>query len=101
MFRKCGNSFLERVAQDMWERNFRHFTAGAVAKPGFRTRRGVEHRRILKAIAKGDPEATESAWRDHTTQSGIETLEYLRNLSANVMETNRARRLRRDRMLHE
>ncbi len=92
MFRKCGNSFLERVAQDMWERNFRHFTAGAVAKPGFRTRRGVEHRRILKAIEKGDPEATEAAWRDHTTQSGIETLEYLLTLSANGVETQRARR---------
>ncbi len=97
MFRKCGNSFLKRYAQDMWERNFRHFTAGAVAIPGFRTRRGAEHRRILKAVEKGDPEAAESAWRDHTTQSGIETLESLRKLSANVAETNRARRLRRDR----
>lgn len=97
MFRKCGNSFLERVAQDMWERNFRHFTAGAVVKPGFRTRRGVEHRRILKAIEKGDPEATEAAWRDHTTQSGIETLEYLQALSANPAETHRARNRKRDR----
>jgi DNA-binding GntR family transcriptional regulator len=85
----------------MWERNFRHFTAGAVAKPGFRTRRGVEHRRILKAIEKGDPEATEAAWRAHTTQSGVETLEYLRSLSANAMQTNRAIRRRRDRTLHE
>jgi len=101
MFRKCGNSFLKRVAQDMWERNFRHFTAGAVAKPGFRTRRGVEHRRILKAIEKGDPETTEAAWREHTTQSGVETLEYLRSLSANAMQTNRASRRRRDRTLHE
>lgn len=101
VFRKCGNSLLERVAQDMWERNFRHFTAGAVAKPGFRTRRGVEHRRIMKAIEKGDPEATESAWRDHTTQSGIETLQYLSNLSANVTETTRAGRRMRDRMLDE
>lgn len=98
MFRKCGNSFLTRVAQDMWERNFRHFTAGAVAKPGFRSRRGVEHRRILKAIEKGDPEATEATWRDHTTQSGIETLEYLHNLSANAMEANRGRTRRRDRI---
>lgn len=97
MFRKCGNSFLERVAQDMWERNFRHFTAGAVAKPGFRTRRGMEHRRILKAIEKGDPEATEEAWRDHTTQSGIETLEYLHTLSANGVETQRAQRRGHDR----
>ncbi len=98
MFRKCGNSFLTRVAQEMWEKNFRHFTAGAVAKPGFRSRRGVEHRRILKAIEKGDPEGTEAAWRTHTTQSGIETLQYLRALSAEAMEPHRARGRRRDRV---
>jgi DNA-binding GntR family transcriptional regulator len=97
MFRKCGNSFLERVARDMWERNLRHFTAGALAKPGFRARRGAEHRRILKAIEKGDPEATEAAWRDHTTQSGVETLEYLHVLHANGVETHRAQERRRDR----
>ncbi len=97
MFRKCGNSFLKRVAEDMWEKNFRHFTAGAVAKPGFRTRRGLEHRRILKAIEKGDPEATEAAWRGHTSQSGIETLEYLRGLSQSPGESHRAARRRRDR----
>ena len=85
MFRKCGNSFLTRVAQEMWERNFRHFTAGAVAKPGFRTRRGVEHRRILKALEQGDPDAAEAAWRIHTTCSGIETLEYLHGLSASAL----------------
>ena len=98
MFRKCGNSFLERVAQDMWERNFRHFTAGAVAMPGFRTRRGVEHRRILKALEQGDPDAAEAAWRIHTTCSGIETLEYLHGLSADAMEPQRASSRRRDRI---
>ena len=97
IFCKCGNCLLTRVAQETWERNFRHFTAGAVAKPGFRTRRGAEHRRILKAIEKGDPEATEAAWLDHTTQSGIETLEYLHSLSLRGEQTPRARRRRRDR----
>ena len=75
--------------------NFRHFTGGAVAKPGFRTRRGVEHRRILKAIEKGDPEAAEAAWRAHTTQSGLETLEYLRTLSDRAPKPQSAQGRRR------
>ncbi len=99
MFRKCGNSFLTRVAQELWERNFRHFTAGAVGKPGFRTRRGMEHRRILRAIEKGDAEAAEAAWREHTTRSGLETLEYLQALTAGSSDGNRGRVRKRPRAL--
>lgn len=79
MFRKCGNGLLERMARDMWERNFRHFTAGGVAAPGFRRRRGAEHRRIIRAIETRRPRAIEGARRAHTTQSGVETLEYLQH----------------------
>jgi DNA-binding GntR family transcriptional regulator len=80
VFRKCGNRLLERMARDMWERNFRHFTACAIVAPGFRERRGAEHRRIIRAIESGSPRATEAAWRAHTTRSGIETLGYLEHL---------------------
>ncbi len=80
MFRKCGNSLLERMTRDMWERNVRHFAAGAVVAPGFRARRGVEHQRILQAIETRNERAIETAWRSHTTQSGIETLAYLQDV---------------------
>jgi len=84
MFRKCGNSLLERMARDMWERNFRHFTACAVVAPAFRVRRGAEHRRIIQAIEAGSPRATEVAWRAHTTRSGMETIAYLQRLQPTV-----------------
>jgi DNA-binding GntR family transcriptional regulator len=77
IFRKGGTTLLERMAREMWERIFRHFTACAIVAPGFRVRRGAEHRRIIRAIEAGSPRATEEAWRAHTTRSGIETLEYL------------------------
>lgn len=86
MFRKCGNSLLERMARDMWERNFRHFTACAIVAPDFRARRAAEHWRIIQAIEEGSPRATEVAWRTHTTRSGIETLKYLRRLHATADE---------------
>jgi DNA-binding GntR family transcriptional regulator len=82
MFRKCGNSQLERMALDMWERNSRHFTACAIIAPDFRARHAAEHWRIIQAIEEGSPRATKTAWRTHTTRSGIETLEYLRCLHA-------------------
>ena len=72
IFRKCGNSLLRRMAQDLWEQNLRHFTGRAVTQAGFRQRRSKEHRRILRAILRRDPEATEAAWRDHVHQSEME-----------------------------
>jgi DNA-binding GntR family transcriptional regulator len=95
IFRRCGNSLLERMARDMWGRNLHHFTAGSVGTPAFRTRRAAEHERILRAMERRNPEAAEAAWRDHTTQSGIETLEYLRRLGAKVAATGPAGERRR------
>lgn len=97
IFRRCGNSLLDRMAQDMWERNLHHFTAGSVGTSAFRARRAAEHERIVRAIERRDPRATEAAWRKHTTQSGIETLDYLRQLTAKVAATGRARERRRNR----
>ncbi len=81
IFRKCGNSLLQRMAQDLWERNFRHFTGRAVTQAGFRQRRSTEHRRIFRAMLRRDPDATEAAWRNHVRQAEVEAVEYLRSLT--------------------
>ncbi|MBI4574463.1 MAG: GntR family transcriptional regulator [candidate division NC10 bacterium] len=81
IFRKCGNSLLQRMTQDLWERNLRHFTGRAVTQAKFRRRRSKEHRRIVSGLMRRDPDEVEAAWRDHVWQSGIETVEYLRTLA--------------------
>jgi DNA-binding GntR family transcriptional regulator len=88
MYGKCGNTLLRRMAQDLWERNLRQFTGRAVTQAGFRRRRSKEHRRILRAILRRDPEATEAAWRHHVYQSGMESAEYLRRLMSQTPASN-------------
>ena len=81
VFRKCGNSLLHRMTQDLWERNLRHFTGRAATQARFRRRRSEEHRRIVSALLRRDPDEVETAWRDHVWQSGIETVEFLGSLA--------------------
>jgi DNA-binding GntR family transcriptional regulator len=88
ILRKCGNTLLQRMTQDLLERSFRHSTGRAVTQAGFRDRRSKEHRRILRAILRRDPDATEAAWRDHLLQSGIETVDYLRTLTPSATTTD-------------
>jgi DNA-binding GntR family transcriptional regulator len=80
IFRRAGNIQLERIAQNLWNRNFTHFSARAVKDPTLRNRRAEEHRRIIRAFEKRDGDAVEEAWRDHIVQSGTETVEHLRRL---------------------
>jgi len=82
IFRKCGNSLLQRMTQDLWEQNFRLFTSRVATQVRFRLRRSKEHRRIVNAIMRCDPDEVEAAWRDHVWQSGIETEKYLRSLAS-------------------
>ncbi len=88
IFRKCGNSLLRRMAQDLWERNFRHFTGRAATQAKFRLRRSKEHWRIVDALMRRDPDEVEAAWRDHVWQSGIETVEYLRTFILKAVTRN-------------
>jgi len=88
IFRKCGNSLVRRMAQDLWDKNFRHFTGRVVRQARFRQRRSKEHRRIVSALLRRDPDEAESAWRDHVWQSGIETVEYLRSLTSNTVASS-------------
>jgi DNA-binding GntR family transcriptional regulator len=81
IFQKCGNSLLQRMTQDLWERNFSHFSGRATTQAKFRHRRSKEHRRIVSGLMRRDPDEVEAAWRDHVWQSGIETVEYLRTLA--------------------
>lgn len=92
IFRKCGNSLLRRLTQDLWERNFRHFTGRAATQAKFRLRRSKEHRRIVDALMRRDPDEVEAAWRDHVWQSGIETEEYLRSLAAKTVARDDGKR---------
>lgn len=95
IFRKCGNSLLQRMTQDLWERNFRHFTGRAVTQAKFRRRRSKEHRRIVSALMRRDPDEVEAAWRDHVWQSGIETVEYLRTIASKASATSGEKHPRR------
>jgi DNA-binding GntR family transcriptional regulator len=95
IFRKCGNSLLWRMTQDLWERNFRHLSGRAATQAKFRHRRSREHRRIVSALMRRDPDEVEAAWRDHVWQSGIETVEYLRSLTLTVEAPKDGGRLRR------
>ena len=95
IFRRCGNSLVRRMAQDLWERNFRNLSGRAATQAKFRRRRAKEHRRIVSALMRRDPDRVEAAWRDHVWQSGIETVEYLRSLTVKGGDSDNGRRLRR------
>jgi DNA-binding GntR family transcriptional regulator len=95
IFQKCGNSLLQRMTQDLWERNFRHLSGRAATQAKFRHRRSKEHRRIVNALIRRDSNDVEAAWRDHVWQSGIETVEYLRLLTLEAEASNDGKRLRR------
>jgi len=95
IFQKCANNLLQRMTQDLWERNFRHFTGRAATQAKFRRRRSKEHRRIISALVRRDPDDVETAWRDHVWQSGIETVEYLRSLTSKTMVPTNGERVRR------
>jgi len=95
VFRKCGNSLVQRMTQDLWERNLRHFTGRVATQADFRRRRSKEHRRIVSALTRRDPDAVEAAWRDHVWQSGIETVEWLRSLAAKAEASGNDERIGR------
>ncbi len=80
VFRKSENTQLERIAQNLWDRNFLHFSGRAVTQAGFRERRAEEHREILHAFEARDAEVADSAWRLHMERSEVETVEFLRQL---------------------
>ena len=92
IFRRSGNMQLERVAQSLWDRQFLHFAARAVAQSKFRDRRAVEHRAIVQAIVKGDAAATEEAWRNHLMQSETEAVEHLQQLMPDIAPRSDRRR---------
>ncbi len=95
IFRRCGNGLLQRMCQDTLDRNFRLFSARALAEPGFCDRRVEEHKRILRAIERGSPDAIEAAWREHVVQSGMETLAGLRDLYPETEKSTRPTRRKR------
>jgi DNA-binding GntR family transcriptional regulator len=95
IFQRCGNSLVRRMAQDLWDKNFRHFTGRVVRQAKFRQRRSKEHRRIVSALIRRDPDGAEAAWRDHVWRSGIETVEYLRSLTLKAEAANDGEQLRR------
>lgn len=106
VFRRCGNGLLTRLTEDLWERNFRHFSGRVLSQAEFRRIRSKEHGRILQAILRRNPDAVEAAWRHHVHQSGLETVAYLRTLVTNeaspggkvaAMPNRRRRRKRRGR----
>jgi hypothetical protein len=68
------------MAQSLWDRNFRLFTARIVTQGAFRNRRSAEHRQILAALQRQDPDAVEAAYRRHMVRSGIDTVAFLRTL---------------------
>jgi DNA-binding GntR family transcriptional regulator len=92
IFRRSGNVQLERVAQNLWDRQFLHFAARAVTQSKFRDRRAMEHRTIVQAIVKGDADATEEAWRDHLVQSETEAVAHLRQLTPGIATRPERRR---------
>ncbi len=80
IFRRCGNGLLQRMTQNLWDRNFRLFTARVVTQAAFRDRRSAEHRKILEALERRDADAVEAAYRYHMVRSGTETVAFLRTL---------------------
>jgi DNA-binding GntR family transcriptional regulator len=83
------------MTQDLWERNLRHFTGRVATQAHFRRLRSEEHRRMVRALMRRDPDAVEAAWRDHVWQSGIETVEYLQSLAAKPEASGNDDRIKR------
>jgi DNA-binding GntR family transcriptional regulator len=81
IFRKCGNSLLQRMTQNLWDRNVRLFTPRVVTQAAFRNRRSAEHRQIIAAFERRDPDAVEAAYHRHMMHSGSETIAFLRSLT--------------------
>ncbi len=80
IFRKCGNQLLRRMAETLWNRNFRHLTGRVVTQADFRERRAKEHRQIIRAFRRRDADAVEVAYRHHMVESGVATMQFLRTL---------------------
>src|SRR5262245_17089918 len=78
---RAGNGLLTRMAEGLWDRSIRHFSARVLSQARFRRLRHKEHQRILQAIVNRDPDEVERVWRDHVYQSGLETVDYLRSLA--------------------
>jgi DNA-binding GntR family transcriptional regulator len=80
IFRKCGNALLQRMTQNLWDRNVRLFTARVVTQAAFRNRRSAEHRQIIAALEHRDADTVEAAYHHHMVHSGAETIAFLRTL---------------------
>jgi DNA-binding GntR family transcriptional regulator len=80
IFRKCGNTLLQRMTQNLWDRNVRLYTARVVTQATFRNRRSAEHRQIIAALEHRDADAVEAAYHHHMLHSGAETITFLRTL---------------------
>ena len=93
IFRKCGNNLLRRMTESLWNRNFRFLTGRVVTQADFRERRAKEHRQMLRAFRRRDPDALEAAYRYHMVQSGIATMEFFRTLGPKTT-TTRSRKAR-------
>ena len=68
------------MTKNLWDRNVRLFTARVVTQAAFRNRRSAEHRQIIKALERRDPDAVEAAYNRHMVHSGAETIAFLRTL---------------------
>lgn len=84
IFRRCGNSLLQRMTQNLWDRNVRLYTPRVVTQATFRNRRSAEHRSIIAAFERRDPDAVEAAYHKHMVHSGAETIAFLRTLAPQV-----------------
>ncbi len=88
IFRRCGNSLLQRMTQNLWDRNVRLFTPRVVTQATFRNRRSAEHRSIIAAFERRDPDAVEAAYHKHMVHSGAETIAFLRTLAPQISHPN-------------
>ncbi len=85
IFRRCGNTLLQRMTQNLWDRNVRLFTPRVVTQASFRNRRSAEHRQIIAAFERRNPDAVEAAYHHHMVRSGAETIAFLRTLNSGVL----------------
>jgi DNA-binding GntR family transcriptional regulator len=75
----CGNRMLKQMVLNIWDRahRARMVTLRLRPKPVNSTR---EHRALVKAIRKGDPEAARDVQRTHRERAGTELLGLLQRL---------------------
>lgn len=75
----CGNRMLKQLVLNTWDRahRARMVTLRLRPKPVNSTR---EHRALVKAIRKGDPQAARDVQRAHRQRAGTELLSLLRRL---------------------